>query len=164
MRRKAVADWPRIKLAFVTSNKSVPELAWEFGVNPQTLKKQVERNSWNVERIKFEQESIAKAAEEAAERRVSELLQFNSDDLKVAKAIRARVARRLGAVDVTIGAAELRMLASAAEAAQRMGRLALGASTDNFGHAGQDGQGPVAVTDVPIGDYLKAREKALGDF
>ena len=84
-------------------------------------------------------------------------------ELAAADAPLTRVARRLGVVGEEIGSSELRMLASAAEAAQRMGRLALGASTDNIGHPVSPGSDPEEFRDIPVDEYLRARARAIED-
>lgn len=166
MAQRAVADWPKLKLEYVQTRTTIAELAAKYGIKPETVKKQAERGQWGMERLKFEQLSIAKAAEEAAVERVAELTSFNRDDLKVAKAIRARVARRLGAVGEEIPAAELRLLASAAEAAQRMGRLALGASTENVGQPAPLPSDPMGAETGQVSEdmFLKARARAIEDY
>lgn len=148
MAQRAVADWSKLKLEYVRTRITIAELAAKYGVKPETVEKQAERNRWGMDRIKFEQLAAAEAAEKASSERVSELVSFNRDDLKVAKAIRARIARRLGAIGAELGATELQMLASAAEAAQRMGRLALGTSTANLRPLSPDEKEPVGAIDL----------------
>ena len=58
---------------------------------------------------------------------------------------------------------DLRALAGTAEVAQRMGRLALGANTENVGHAGIAGH-PIEVTSIPVEVYLEARAKVVDAY
>lgn len=130
--RPTVTDWAVLQAEYVQGRETIAELALKHGLKEDTVKKQATRNMWGAKRIEFQQTAAARAHELAALERVTDLISFNRDDLKVARAIRARVARRLGQVEVDIPAAELRQLAAAAEVAQRVGRLALGASTANI--------------------------------
>jgi transposase-like protein len=166
MARGPIADWAKLKLEYVQTRITIAELAEKHGLKPETVKKQAERHRWGMERLKFEQIALAEAAEAASKERITELLQFNRDDLRVAKAIRARCARRLAVVGEDIPASELRLIASAAEAAQRIGRLALGATTENVGHPGfpTPDQGVGDGAEVSTADYLKARARAIEDF
>lgn len=163
MARRPVADWAAIKLEYVAGGVTVAALAAKHGVKPGTLRKQVERGRWGVERIRFAQEAVAEATDAAKRERVEALSEFNRDNLGLARAIREQVETRLAEGVGEISASELRQLASAAEVAHRMGRLALGASTGNIGHAGGNGEGPVEF-DVPVDDYLEARLRALEAF
>lgn len=138
----AEPDWEAIRMDYLANNMQAPELAAKYKVKIPTIRKRIERGRWSVERIKFQQEAMAKARERATDERAAELLAFNSDDLKVARAIRARVARRLSVTDKEIPPSELRQIASAAEAAQRIGRLALGVSTENLARKDAEGDGP----------------------
>jgi len=165
MPNKAVTDWDILQQEYVQGRMTLDELAQTHCVKPDTVRKQATRHKWGAKRLEFQQVAIAKAAEQASIERVTDLIAFNRDDLKVARAIRARVARRLGEPGVEIPSIELRQLAAAAVHAQRIGRLALGASTDNV-------VPPTQPTD-PIGDedgaptmdeYLQARARAIDDF
>jgi hypothetical protein len=44
-----------------------------------------------------------------------------------------------------------------------MGRLALGANTENVGHAGIAGH-PIEVTSIPVEVYLEARAKVVDAY
>lgn len=157
-------DWAKIKLEFVHTGARVVDLATKYGIKEDTIWKRVSRDGWSDMRVDAEQKAYADAEGELSKRRVKDLAKFNEDDLKIARAIRGRVANRLNNVETVITPSELRSLAATAEAAQRMGRLALGASTDNVGLAGPGGEGPVATTNVSKDDYLKARKEVLEEF
>ena len=163
--RKPDSDWEKIKFEYTHSVISVGALAKKHGVLENTLFKRLTREGWQELRIKSEQEMFSRAAATVARERVVELSSFNADDLKVARGIRAKVAALLStAPDKTLTATELRQLAGAAEVAQRMGRLALGASTDNLGVSGQNGEGPINIAHVSKDEYIKAREEVLQEF
>lgn len=166
---RVTADWTAVKFQYVHTKTSVAELAREHGLKEDTLWKRITRGGWTDMRVEAEQKAFADAAAAASKARVQDLAGFNADDLKIARALRSRVAKRLGGKDakgedVNMTAGELRMLAATAEAAQRMGRLALGASTDNVGVGGIGGEGPVEVANVSKEEYLKAREDVLQEY
>ena len=162
-------DWTAIKFQFIQSNVSVADLSRQFGIKEDTIWKRVTRGHWAELRVEAEQKAYADAAASHSKDRVRDLTQFNQDDLTIARTLRNRVAKRLrtkneAGDELPLTAGELRMLAATAEAAQRMGRLALGASTDNVGHAGTGGEGPVAIVNVSKEEYLKAREEVLQEY
>ena len=55
-------------------------------------------------------------------------------------------------------------LSSTLERLQKVGRLAMGASTENNAHSGIGGAPPIITAAVPLDAYLAAREQALKDF
>jgi hypothetical protein len=168
--KRTAINWTQIKLAYVHNGARVADLAVDYGVKEETIAKRVVREGWSEERANAEQQAYADAAGAMAKQRAKDLVKFNDDDLKIARALRGRVAKRLGELDQmtqepkAIPPNELRQLASVAEAAQKMGRLALGASTDNLGVGGPGGEGPVPVTNISKEDYLLARKEALEEF
>jgi uncharacterized protein YjcR len=164
MGRALNVDWTKIKFDYVHGGVSQADLAERYGIKLATITKRIERERWSDMRVEAEQRAFADAAAEASKRRVKELASFNEDDLKIARAIRARVANRLKDTEKAMTVGELRMLSATAESAQRMGRLALNASTDNVGMGGPGGEGPVAVTNVSKEDYLKARQEVVEEF
>ena len=161
------ADWTAIRLAYVNGGMSMRQLAERFDVKAAGLMKRAAREGWEAER----QQNSAKVSNAAQllinEERPSELAAFNQGDLQISKALRSMVAKQITSAQQENGArltaAELRALASAAEAAQRMGRLALGANTENVGHAGIAGQ-PIEVTNIPVEAYLQARAKVVDAY
>ena len=161
------ADWTAIRLAYVNGGLSMRQLAERFGVKAAGLMKRAAKEGWEAER----QQNSAKVSTAAQllinEERPSELAAFNQGDLQISKALRSMVAKQISSAQqekgARLSAAELRALASAAEAAQRMGRLALGANTENVGHAGIAGQ-PIEVASVPVEAYLQARAKVVDGY
>ena len=69
-----------------------------------------------------------RASQDLTLARSDDLAKFNADDLRMARAIRAKAAQMMARVNFP---ADLRALASAVDTAQKIGRLALGASTEN---------------------------------
>lgn len=174
-RSHGAVNWLEIKSRFIHSSFSTGELAKEFDLNPATVTKRCTREGWMVARIAEQQRVAAIISEEASTKRSRVLTQFNEDDLKMSRALRARCAKLLNKSDTTTANSDgvkadeltpsaLRQIAATAEIAQRMGRLALGASTDNHGLAGQGGEGPVGVATVTVEAYAEARKEMLKDF
>jgi hypothetical protein len=141
-------DWQTIDREYIQGSETIGQIAVRHGLLENTVKRHSNRHKWSVKRLEFQARAEAKAQTLAIKDRAKQLSSFNDDDLKVARALRARVARRLSVQDKELNSGELRQLAASAEAAQRIGRLALGASTDNFGHGGPGGEGPVQFKDM----------------
>ncbi len=161
------ADWTAIKLAYVNGGMSMRELAQRFDVGAAGLMKSAAKEGWEAER----QQNSAKVSNAAQmlinEERPSELAAFNQGDLQLSKALRAMVAKQISSAQQEnapkLSATDLRALAGTAEVAQRMGRLALGANTENVGHAGIAGH-PIEVTSIPVEVYLEARAKVVDAY
>lgn len=161
------ADWVAIRAEYVAGTDTLAVIAERHGVTPSAIQKRSSREKWGVDRHK-KSEEVRRAAEQAAvEKRRDALAEFNEADLSIARALRSMVARKLTearAANKEIPAKDLRALASTAEAAQKMGRLALGVSTGNVGHGGPNGEGPIGVASVPVDAYLEARQRILSEF
>ncbi len=153
-------NWPALRTEYVHGSLTFKELAEKHGLKDGTVRQRAHREGWEAERNATSRAVTQAAQERLTESRSAQLAKFNEDDLRVARAIRARAAAMLGNVQQP---ADLRALASAMDTAQKIGRLALGATTGNTGHSDPDG-GPIPITTVPVNDYLKARQEVLGEF
>jgi hypothetical protein len=167
------ATWAQIKHDYIMLNKGPRQLSEEYGPTETAINHKSERGGW----YKMRLESAAKLEDElmrrSAETRIRELIKFNEDDLKMAKAIRGRVARRLQQAEndpeKVISSSELRTLAATCDTAQKMGRLALGATTQNTSladiNAGpiKDGNIAASIVDVPIDDIDEGQRNAIID-
>lgn len=156
-----------IRAEFIGGNMTIRELSDKHGLKYDALRKVAARQEWMKERHKVSQKVTSNAVNIAINTRVSELSQFNADDLRMAKAIRGMAAKIINESQhqdgkkLSIG--ELGQIARIVGDAQKIGRLALGASTDNHELTGA-GQGPIQVSDVPLDEYKAALEQALKDF
>jgi hypothetical protein len=153
---KPPTDWQALETEFVNGFTSYEDLAIARGINPATLRKRGERGGWTDKRHVLAQSVTNQAQEKLTISRVDELAQFNSDSLDAAKAIRLNAAARLENDGLTPN--ELRSLAGALEAAQRIGRLALGASTDTKEITGKDGK-PLLQPPAGLAELFVAYEK-----
>jgi hypothetical protein len=154
------ADWLAVKLEYINSSKSIRQVAEEFGVGESAAKKRSTNEGWDAERKRQSKKVTDAAQKVTVVTRAQELAKFNEDDVRVAKAIRAKAA---GMLQSAKSPSEIRALALAFDTAQKIGRLALGATTDNTGHSDPNG-GPIPLTNVSMGDYLKARAALLKEF
>lgn len=160
MAARPKTDWLAVKLEYINSSKSIRQVAEEFKVGASAAMKRCAAEGWEAER-KQQAEKVSAAAQKVSTiNRAQELAKFNEDDLRVARAIRAKAASMLAGVK---SPTDLRALASAMDAAQKIGRLALGATTDNTGHSDPNG-GPIPISSVPVKDYLRARSELLKEF
>jgi len=160
-----MADWALVRAEYINGTASLATVAKKHGVTRAAIQKRSEREGWAETRRQATAKVSAEADQALAEARANALKEWNDADLQIARALRAQVARKISeARDRGILPRDLRALASTAEAAQKMGRLALGVSTDNVGHGGPGGVGPIAVASVPVDAYLEARRKILSEF
>lgn len=156
-----------IRTEFIAGQMTIRELAEKHNVSYEALRKVASRNGWMNERHAVTQNVTSKAVATAIHTRVTELSQFNADDLKMAKALRGMAAQLINqsqqpnAKKLSLG--ELGQIARLASDAQKIGRLALGASTDNHELTGTE-RGPIQVSDVPLDEYKAALKKAIEDY
>lgn len=149
------SDWDLIRTEYVSSSISIRELAEKYNCSADALEKRAHTQSWTEQRRKISAEVLAKADAEITERRAKELISFNEQDLQIAKAIRSQIAKHISEAmssQTLLSTRDIRTLASAAESAQKIGRLALGVSTSNNEHTGANGQPLVPVLDVHFVD------------
>ena len=154
---KKIADteWDVLRTEYVSSNITLRELADKHGCSEDAVEKKAQREGWSDARRKLSAEVLAKADAELAESRAKELVKFNDEDLKVAKALRAQIAKHINEAmqsNVPLSTHDIKRLTSAAVDAQKIGRLALGVSTSNNEVTGANGQPLVPVLDVHFVD------------
>ena len=111
------------------------DLAGKHGIKAAGVMRRAAKEGWDAERKQLSA-SVSKAAGTIlADNRVDELAKFNADDLKMARAIRAKAAQMMANLQ---SPQDLRALAGAVDTAQKVGRLALGAATENTSTATAD--------------------------
>lgn len=136
-------DWATLRAKFISGSMNLVELAEQDGVNYSATKQRAKREKWTEARTSASLKLSAEVAEKMLAGKVDDLVTFNENDLKVAKALRAQIAGHITRAqknNVMLTPAEIRTLASTAESIQRIGRLALGASTTNNELTGKDGK------------------------
>ena len=127
-------NWDAIRTEYIAGKISIKRLAVKHEVSEPALEKRAEREKWSEVKRRMSEKVIAGAEAKIIEVRVDELAEFNASDLRMAKALRAQIAAHIRAAQDSkrpMDANQIRMLTTASEAAQRIGRLALGASTEN---------------------------------
>lgn len=106
-------------------------VAERFNVSVNTVRSRARRGKWQAERTARANLLQQSATQKSVSLAAAELVEFNRTDLLLAKALRAQAAKSLRAAGDKIAAKDLGQLAGAVESAQRVARLALGASTEN---------------------------------
>jgi hypothetical protein len=121
-------NWTKLRLDYIHGNMTLRELAEQNKIKSAGVMRRAANEGWDSDR-KQESAKVSKVANEVlTDTRAAELSKFNDDDLKVARAIRAKAANMLSAVN---SAQDISALARAFDTAQKIGRLALGAATEN---------------------------------
>lgn len=121
-------DWTKLRLDYIHGNMTLRELAEKNNIKAAGVMRRAANEGWDSDR-KQESAKVSKVANEAlSDTRANELSKFNEDDLKVARAIRGKAAAML---NTALSAQELSALARSFDIAQKIGRLALGAATEN---------------------------------
>jgi transposase-like protein len=146
-------DWTKLQTEYVHGTMTMRELADRHGIKAAGVMRKAAIEKWD-EKRKQEAANVSKAAtERVRESRIDELAHFNAEDLEIAKRIRKQVEQHM-AFAPDVNPAELRALAASAEAAQRIGRLALGVSTDNKSISGPNG-GPIQSVSMTAAEFAR---------
>jgi hypothetical protein len=141
---KSRTNWAAARQAYVTSDNTLGEIAAQYGCSEQAIKRRSMLDRWTDARNSFRRAVNMKADAAQAESRAHKLKEWNDNDLRLARAIRGQAAKVLGTLEAG-DINTLRNLASVVESTQRIGRLALGATTDNRGVIGEPGEDGVAA-------------------
>jgi hypothetical protein len=157
------ADWPAIKLAFIKGTMSTAEHAATFGVTLDAMRQRVARGKWMAERHAMSQAVTVVATAKAIRSKAEQLAEFDAQDASMSRALRGVAARMLADANKQDGrkltASEARTIASLAEAAQKIGRIALGGTTENHGVGGLAGAPPIATSNM-----TPKAKKAMDDY
>lgn len=154
--------WTDIRFAYINCTLTPTQFAEKHGIEQATFNRRLHHGKWAGERKIVQAEIDRKAQLLVIEQRAKELAEFNKADLTMAKSIRGLVASKVHIMkrrkeeaellneDFEINHNELRTLAITVESTQRIGRLALGASTDSHELTGKGGS-PLAAPTIIIG-------------
>ena len=121
-------DWPALKLEFVNGSETLGEVAERHGLKSAAVRKRAEREGWQAARHTASHVVTQAASERLLTSRADELAKFNDDDIRLAHALKARAEELMAG---NLSPNDLRALAGVMDTAQKVGRLALGASTEN---------------------------------
>ena len=168
MSRAKAIDWPAIRLAYVNGSMSMTDCAEQFGLKPGTVRQRAHREDWERER-NAQSRAVTQAAQaKLTKTKAQELSEFDAEDAKMSRALRAVAARMLVEANkpgaTKLSAAEARTIASLAEAAQKIGRIALGGTTENHGHGGLPGAPPIMSGAALPEDVKRAMDAYLHDY
>jgi hypothetical protein len=108
---------------------TLDDIAAKYRVKPGAVYAQAARDKWTDARNERAKILLEKVREKSVLNAVEELSQYNTEDLLAAKKIRVLAAKHM--LNPKIEPKDVRSLAGAVESAQRIARLALGASTEN---------------------------------
>lgn len=131
MVKKVEVNWGELKAEYVTSSITLRALASKHGIKAAGLMSRAAKEKWEDERKRHQSDISKKAINEALLDKADQLSKFNEEDLKVARGLRAMVINQMKSSEGRMDPAQIRALAGAAAEAQRIGRLALGAETEN---------------------------------
>lgn len=125
---KGSINWNEIKSEFINGSLSLVEIAKKYDLKDTTVRSRANREDW--QRLRNELQLIAteKVNEEVINEKVDKLKALNETDLSAAQALRDKANELMQSVTT---ASELKALSGTFDIAQKISRLALGASTEN---------------------------------
>lgn len=152
MAKKTNIDYEKIRIEYINSEVTLSSLAQKYGLTESALESKCWRDGWQEQRKELQAQVLQKANAELADKRAKELVEWNDSDLRVAKALRAKAVKYLLDESITLSPMELRALATTVDSAQKIGRLALGVSTNNTELTGKDGSPLINKVEVIVVD------------
>lgn len=90
-------DWNAVKLAYITTDRSLADIAKDFKIKERQLKTHSKNENWVEQRKLWRVTTTNQAAEKRSTEMASDIAQFSSDELKLVKAGFALVAEELKA-------------------------------------------------------------------
>jgi hypothetical protein len=152
---RAGIDWVAAMQDYITSDASHRDIAAKFGCHRKAVERRSAIDGWSAARDRFRDSVGRRAQALQSESRAHRLKDWNDNDLNIAKALRSQTAKAFTRMvkegNGTIDLNTLRNVASVIESTQRIGRLALGATTDNQGMIGDPTEDGVAAP--RLGDF-----------
>lgn len=124
---KGGADWIAIQTDFI-SGMEYSELSEKYNVKEATIRQRAKRGNWSQKRHSVSQTVTDRAISTMIEVKADLLAKLNEADLKSAQALRDKANELMQSVTTPN---ELKALSGTFDIAQKIGRLALGASTEN---------------------------------
>lgn len=134
MPRTRARKYEHIKIEYINGDKTLKELSKKYGLNYPSLQQIAAKEKWTFERNRFLDKITAKTQEYQIDRRVEAISDFNDKCLGFALSI-------LGLAAIIMeeekdkkppSALRLTRITKAVKEAQYIGRLAMGASTENI--------------------------------
>jgi len=113
-------DWALVKTAFITSNKTLVEMAADFKLDLDTVRRHAAKEKWTEQRGLWRVTTTKQATEKRSTEMATDIAQFDSDSLKLARAgyglLAEDIKARKPAKDIAVALANF----------QKVGKLALG--------------------------------------
>ena len=113
-------DWALVKTAFITSNKTLVEVAADFKLTYGVVKRHASKEKWTEQRGLWRVTTTKQATEKRSSEMATDIAQFDSDSLKLARAgyglLAEDIKARKPAKDIAVALANF----------QKVGKLALG--------------------------------------
>ncbi len=160
------ANWERIRFDFINGVGDAAFYAAKHKVSIHALRKRVTKFAWMEDRRKEATKVVLASQEVATKTRGQELAEFDKQDTSLSRALRGLAAGMIGEARKPgakrLSPTEARTIASLIESAQKIGRIALGATTENVGVGGLAGAPPVlhALTD----EVKQAKSAFLNEY
>ena len=117
-------DWELVKTAYVTSNKDMPEIASDFKLVYEVVKRHAAKERWTEQRRLWRVTTTKQASEKRSSEMATDIAQFDSDSLKLARAGYSLIAEDIRSKKPS------KDIAVALATFQKVGKLALGEATD----------------------------------
>jgi len=158
MAGRHILDWEKIRAEFMSDKKvALVDLAKKYRCAEQTVKVRSQRERWFATRDQLFKDATARAEARLVDDHASRLQDWNDKDHSAAKTARGLLLKKLNRLikisneEDAESTTEITKVLQGLESAQRIGRLALGASTSNEGL-------------VPNPDADGIGQPRLGDF
>jgi hypothetical protein len=121
-------DWGLVKTAYVTSNKSLTDIAADFKIKERQLKTHSSRENLPEQRKLWRVTTTKQATEKRSSEMATDIAQFDSDSLKLARAGYAMIANEMKSNNPL--KSPVHQLATALANFQKVGKLAFGEVSD----------------------------------
>ncbi len=139
-----MTDWKALETEYVHGTMSMRELAESHGIKSAGLMRRAASEKWDEQR-KQKSAAVSKVVSSVlTELRIDELTTFNLADLGYAKTLQEKAESMMKSVD---SPQALLAIAKTFDAAQKIGRLALGVSTASNELTGKDGKSLLPSSD-----------------
>ena len=118
-------DWETVKTAYVTSAKTLAEIAADFKQNLDVVRRHAAKERWTEQRKLWRVTTTKQATEKRSSEMATDVAQFASDSLKLARAGFSMVL-----ADMKSATSPPHQIASALKGFQEVGMRALGETTE----------------------------------
>ena len=165
-------NWDVIKTDYITGGGSLRDLALKYGVHPDALMSKSNRGGWAAERTQIASMASEVATNTLVRSMAEQITESNMLDLRIAAGVKRLIYRHIQKAELTvdeqgeqilIDPGVLDRLISAADKAQKISQLALGAATaiNEQNLAVKDLREEIAHLDVMQLKALKAKQMEI---